>query len=132
VGEDIKGLSIDNLQIINFYETSLMPFSVTIDQLDSDLQKLEVLKGNTIKENSPTLQFTLKYTQIINKESKTGKDQDKSFKFYIELKDTAEERTITQLVDILSTIRNMGSVNPERTFALFAEKKLSFSCGQVN
>jgi hypothetical protein len=120
------------LQIINFYETSLMPFSLTIDQLDSDLQKLESLKSNTLPEFAPILQFTFKYTQIINKDSKTGKDQDKSFKFYIELYDTPNVKSVTQLVDILSTVRNMASVNPERTFSLFADKLLSFECGQVN
>ena len=118
---DIKTLQKDSIQVITFYEKSSTEFRITLDQLDKDLRDLSeaVENGNTefIK-----LRIQLGYLQNGDlKDSQTTKTA-KIFRQELSL----SIPQVTNIVQIYSILRNIGSDNSARTPNLLSDIEIEF------
>lgn len=122
----MKSVQKDSIQVVTFYEKSSTEFRITLDQLDKDLKDLaEVVDSGNNKDVK--IAFTLSYLQQSSLLASSGKREDKTFRneVVVDLKQTEN------LVRIYSTLRNIGSENPERNQGLLSAIRVEVNAGVV-
>ena len=122
----MSSITIPSVQIISFYETSSIPFTINLDELDRDIKYLteSISNGQTVK-----VIFILGYKQTNNATTSTGgsKVLDRFFRIEVPLK----LEQVNTLLSIYSTIRNIGSLNPDRSLSSLPNLQLTFDMGIV-
>lgn len=124
--DSIKGIPQNSLQIISFYEQSSTPFRITLDQLNKDLTDLvSALQPNsnvTVK-----LAVTFSYFQASQLKGTAAQRVEKQFRTEVVMDITQ----ISKIVQMYSTLRNIGSQNPDRQPSILSSVSLPVVIGTL-
>ena len=120
---EVISLTQSSIQTINFYQLSSTPFNLNLDQLDRDIKYLT--SANTYSSVPVSLIFKLSYQQSSNS---TTKAADKVFTLPFPL----GPPQISNLLNIYSTLRSVGSGNPDRSLDNLANTTISINVTNVN